>query len=503
MWQIVAVPKNPVFCNPFRTQYLTKRFSVLEACHTLLLTSINMLEQVLPKSNISIIDNLKWLYILRNLMLLGESILIIISYYILNIQLPQEELWLVIFSICMVNLYTWMRLQTDEPITELEIFSQISIDVFALGSLLYLTGGASNPIIWVFLLPLILTAIMLPQAYAWNMVILTCCTYTVLIGYNIPLPAIEPHLPDPNLVSPRMQHYLHSMQDQQYFNLHIFGMWFGFVFSAGLVAFFVVQLSKSLKDRERSLADARENALRDERIVSLGTLAASAAHDMGTPLGTMAILTHEITLDYPEHRFPGLHEQLNIMNEQIGRCKEALSLLSASSGEMRAESGKPMELIEYLDEILNQWRAHNTSSKINLNIAPTIDVNAKIIAARTLSHAIINILNNAAEVSPSEYGVDFNADWDSNLLHLRIRDFGPGFPEEIVKYAGKQPVISNKQGLGVGLFLTYSTITRLGGKIEFFNMDSGGACVEIQIPLLKVETDNEENGNGQTELTTR
>jgi two-component system sensor histidine kinase RegB len=458
-----------------------------------------MLEEVLPKSNISIRDNLKWLYILRNLMLIGESILIILSVYILNIQLPQEELWLVLFSICMVNLYTWMRLKTDEPITELEIFSQISIDVFALGSLLYLTGGASNPIIWVFLLPTILTAIMLPQAYAWNMVILTCCTYTVLIAYNIPLPAIEPHLPDPNLVSPRMQHYLHEMQDEQYFNLHVFGMWFGFVFSAGLVAFFVVQLSKSLKDRERSLADARENALRDERVVSLGTLAASAAHDMGTPLGTMAVLTHEIELDYPEHRFPSLHQQLKIMNEQIGRCKEALSVLSASSGEMRAESGKPMALLNYLDEVLTQWRAHNTTSKINLNIEPNIDVDAKIIADRTLTHAIINILNNAAEVSLTNHGIDFTADWDSQLLHLKIRDFGPGFPKEIIKNAGKEPVISNKQGLGVGLLLTYSTITRLGGKIEFFNMESGGACVDIKLPILKIETDDENNGNGQTE----
>ncbi len=458
-----------------------------------------MLEDVFPKSNISIRDNLKWLYILRNLMIIAESLLILISAYGLNIRLPQEELWAVMFSICMVNLYTWMRLKTDEPITELEIFSQISIDVFALGSLLYLTGGASNPIIWVFLLPLILTAIMLPQAYAWNMVILTCCTYTVLIGYNIPLPAIEPHLPDINLVGPDTQHYLHTMQDEQYFNLHIFGMWFGFVFSAGLVAFFVVQLSKSLRERERSLAEARENALRDEKVVSLGTLAASAAHDMGTPLGTMAILAHEIELDYPEHRFPSLHVQLKIMKDQIDRCKDALSVLSASSGEMRAESGKPMTLLNYLNEVFTQWRAHNNTSKINLNISPTFDVNAKIIADRTLTHSIINILNNAAEVSPPDHGIDFTADWDSQLLHLKIRDYGPGFPKEIIKHAGKEPVISNKQGLGVGLLLTYSTITRLGGKIDFFNMESGGACVEIKLPILIIETDNDKNGNGQTE----
>lgn len=463
-----------------------------------------MLSDIFPKSNISIRDNLRWLFILRNLIILSESFLIIATVYGLQVSLPQEELWLVLFSICAVNLYTWMRLKTDEPVTEIEVFSQISIDVLALASLLYLTGGASNPIIWVFLLPLILTAIMLPQAYAWNMVILTCCMYTILIGYNIPLPAVEPHYPsehipltNPMNIDPDLQHYMHQMQDKNYFNLHIFGMWFGFVFSAGLVAFFVVQLSKSLKERERSLSDARENALRDERVISLGTLAASAAHDMGTPLGTMAIVTHEMELEYTEVQHPEIYAKIQILSQQINRCKDTLSVLSASAGEMRAESGKAMLLIEYIDEVLNQWRAHNNTSKLNLDISPAIDANAKIIADRTLTHSIINILNNASEVSPSDKGVCLKASWDAQQLDLQIRDFGPGFPAEIVELAGKQPVMSSKQGLGVGLFLTSSTITRLGGKITFSNMESGGASVEISLPLLTLETSHD--NDGQTE----
>ncbi len=428
-------------------------------------------------------------------MILAESLLIITTTYILNIDLPHQQLWLVLFSICAVNVYTWMRLKTDEPVTELEVFSQLSIDVLALSSLLYLTGGASNPIIWVFLLPIMLTSIILPQAYAWYMVILTCCTYTLLIGYNIPLPAIEPHvsspvsIPSSDFNNAELNHYVHDMSDRHYFNLHMFGMWFGFVFSAGLVAFFVMSLSKTVKDRERSLADAVENSLRNERIVSLGTLAASAAHDMGTPLGTMAILLHEMEAEYPEKRFTDLHKKMKIMDQQIGRCKQAISVLSASAGEMRAESGKPMSLISYIDEVLNQWRTHNASTKLNLNIAPAaVEINASIIADKTLTHSIVNILNNAAEVSPANKGIDLSVDWDETLLSIKIRDFGPGFPKEIIKLAGKQPVSSSKQGLGVGLFLAYSTIKRLNGRIEFNNMDSGGACVAITLPLLTTQT---------------
>ncbi|MEF3074671.1 ATP-binding protein [Methylobacter sp. Wu1] len=458
-----------------------------------------MLSHVSPKSEISARQNLKWIFILRNLMIISEGGLVFLSIYGLNIRLPQEQLWLVILSIAAVNLYTWMRLKTDDPVTELEIFSQLAIDVFGIASLLYLTGGASNPIIWMFLLPLIITAIMLPQSYAWYMVILTTSMYTILIGYNIPLPSIEPHMPNPDLMPPEMAHYdtlqkMHAMSDRHYFNLHMFGMWFGFVFSAGLVAFFVVELAKTMRNQERYLAEARENALRDERVVSLGTLAASAAHDMGTPLGTIAIVAHELEQEYPIHRFPDLHEKVLIMKQQIERCKEALSVMSASAGEMRAESGRVMLLTDYLDNVLNQWRTHKPGAKLNFFIDPHVAADAEIIAERTLTHSIINILNNAAEASPAELGVEFHAAWDRHHAHIRIRDYGPGLPPELIELAGKQPVISKTRGLGVGLFLTYSTINRLGGKINFYNVESGGACVEITLPLLNIEENDDNPG---------
>ena len=435
------------------------------------------------------------------MMILGEVVLIILSVYGLKINLPEQQLWLVVLSSGAINLYTSMRLDTDEPVTELEIFTQISVDVFTIAALLYLTGGASNPITWVFLLPLIITAIMLPQAYAWYMVILTTSLYTMLIAFNIPLPSIEPHMPDPAMLnvneeSYRMLQNSHLMHDKSYFSLHMFGMWFGFVFSAGLVAFFVVELARTLRVQERSLAEARENALRDERVVALGTLAASAAHDMGTPLGTIAIVAHELEQEYPSHRYPDLNEKMLIMQQQINRCKEALSVMSASAGEMRAESGGVILLTDYIDDVIKQWRTHKPGAKLSFFIDPQVAINAKIIAERTLTHSLINILNNAAEASPTELGIEFHATWDLDNITIKIRDFGSGFSSEIVEFAGKQPVVSKKRGLGVGLFLTYSTINRLGGNINLTNSDSGGACVEITLPLLNTETDNDHTGNG-------
>ncbi len=454
----------------------------------------------IPKSEISARQNLRWLFILRNMMVLSESILIFLSVYILNIRLPEQQLWLVITAIVVVNVYTSMRLDTQEPVTQLEIFLQLGMDVLGIAGLLYFTGGASNPIIWVFLLPVIIAAIMLPQSYAWYMVILTTSVYTALVAFNVPLPSIEPHAPVVEVAHSGMSSYqmlrqAHILSDKHYFNLHMFGMWFGFVFSAGLVAFFVVALAKALKIQERNLAVARENALRDERVVALGTLAASAAHDMGTPLGIIAIVAHELAQEYPEHLHPDLYQKAIIMQQQINRCKETLSVMSASAGEMRAESGSSMLLTDYIDNVIMQWRTHKPSAKLNFFIQPDVPVEAKIIAERTLTHSIINILNNAAEATNPELGIEFHAVWDSEQLTLKIRDYGPGLPPDLVEFAGKQPVVSKKRGLGVGLFLTYSTISRLGGKISLYNMDTGGACVEITLPLLTTELNHDHDGN--------
>ena len=443
-----------------------------------------MLVNFIPKTEISAKENLQWLFILRNLMIGGESLLLLISIDILKIPLHEEPLWLTILAIGTVNLYTWMRLKTDLPVTEMEIFSQLAIDVFAIAALLYLTGGATNPFTWIFLLPVILTAIVLPHAYTWYMVILTTTLYTFLIPYHASLTTVEPHMMPMDMAN--MSAAMHDVQDQEFLNFHIFGMWFGFVCSAGLVAFFAVELSNTIKAGERTLAEAREKALQDERIISLGTLAASAAHDMGTPLGTMAIIAHELKDDYSSEVHVELHEKMHIIEDQINRCKQALSVMSASAGELRAESGHITVLSDYLDEVLSQWRSQQPGVKLNLHINPRAPLNESIIAELTLTHSLINILNNAAEVTAIEKGIDFsiNPCTVENFVGIRIRDYGPGISDELINKIGKTPINDSGQGLGVGLFLTYSTISRIGGTIDISNSPTGGACIDIILPLV-------------------
>jgi two-component system sensor histidine kinase RegB len=263
--------------------------------------------------------------------------------------------------------------------------------------------------------------------------------------------------------------------------MHVFGMWLGFVFSAGFVAVIIVGLAHSLRERDRKLAEAREQALQNERLVALGTLAAGAAHELGTPLGTMAILAAELEQEYTDPGHDDLHRKLGILRKQIDRCKEALSVMSASAGAGRAESGHRMAVRKYLDAVLAEWRQQYPHASLTAQINDQVP-DAMIVAERTLTQALLNVLNNAADASPDE--VTLEADWSDAELTLTIADRGPGLREDIHDQLGKQPVTTKPEGLGVGLYLAHATIKRLGGDLGVNNRKHGGTTVRITIPLL-------------------
>ena len=421
--------------------------------------------------------NLRWLFVLRNLMLFLEALTVFISVYGLDIPLHQAALTGIITVQLAFNWYAWLRLSIDDPVTDIELAAQLGFDVLAITAILFFTGGATNPMAWFFLLPLIIAATVLPQAFTWYMVVFCSACYTILMGYYEPLPKIVPM----TLADDAPPH-LHAMMAHNDIELHVFGMWFGFVFSAVLVAYFVVEMAETLRERERKLAEVREQSLRNERVVALGTLAAGAAHEMGTPLGTMAIIIHDLEKDYEDDESPEMLAKMKILREQVNRCKEALSVMSASAGEMRAEAGHVMPVSKYLDEVVESWRQQRFNPQLDYQKSG-YEPGPNMLAERTLTHALINILNNASDVSPEP--VLLKARWTIDYVLLEIHDQGPGINPAVSERLGKAPISSKKEhGLGVGLFLAFSAIERLGGTIEMVpRRRATGTLTRITLPL--------------------
>ncbi|MGB5339913.1 MAG: ATP-binding protein [Gammaproteobacteria bacterium] len=408
--------------------------------------------------------NLRRLIILRNIIILGAATGSAIAIGLFDLALPRQPLLIILAMLALLNLATWLRLKSGHVVSDTEIFAQMLLDIAGITALFYFTGGATNPFVWFFLLPLIIAATILPRLYTWLMTALTVACYTVLLYYNVPLP-----LPDG------------GMHHDGGFQMHVFGMWLGFVISAGFVATIIVGMAHNLRARDRKLAEAREQTLQNERLVALGTLAAGAAHELGTPLGTMAILTAELEQDELATAHPDLQKKLGILSSQVRRCKDALSVISTSAGAGRAESGHAMPVGDFLQEVLGEWRQQRPTVVLDTHIGSG-PADSMLIAERTLAQALINILNNAADASSADVRLD--AMWSASELTLEIRDRGPGLGEFVQNRLGKVPVSTKLEGLGVGLYLAHASIERMGGSLSLHNRTQGGTRILITLPLL-------------------
>jgi two-component system sensor histidine kinase RegB len=427
--------------------------------------------------------NLRRLFVLRNIEIGGQALAVGVATQTLAIALPLPPLLAVIGFLALCNGLTWWRLKQPWPVSDLELFGQLLLDVAALAGLLYFSGGSTNPFVSLFLLPLTIAAATLAPRYTWSMAALAVGCYTLLMFNYVPLP---PSGAAPTSMPPMVMEGAASghMQMEHGFGLHVLGMWFNFLVSALLIAFFVVRMAASIRERDGLLARAREDALRHEQIIALGTLAAGAAHELGTPLSTMAVVIKE--LQYEVAAQPDVSDSLATLREQVDQCKGILSRLLASADHARAEGGERRPVDAFLDELLDKWSLMRPGIRASVHwdgVQPA----PHILAEQTLFQALMNLLNNAADASPA--AVEVEGRWSERELHLEIRDRGPGLTPDAMQRAGT-PFFTTKppeQGFGLGLFLANASIERCNGKVRLFNRDGGGACVDVTLPLLAPE----------------
>ena len=197
--------------------------------------------------------------------------------------------------------------------------------------------------------------------------------------------------------------------------------------------FIVTYCGSALRKHERMLAQTREKSLRDEHLVPLGTLAAGAAHELGTPLGSILIISKELNEEFGDAA-PELRDQLQLLSAQVERCRNTLALLSSSAGQLRAEQVYGLPLNEYLRNVVGEWRALRPAVGVYCQI-DGVQPSPMIIDEKTLSQAIINILNNAADASSEPVEVD--ASWNELDLSIEVRDRGNSLTQNISDKAGE------------------------------------------------------------------
>ncbi len=364
---------------------------------------------------------LRRLFVLRLYAITGQTLVITGVNFGLDIRLPLLPMLMVVVLLALLNLATWVRLAQPWPVTAMEFFAQLLVDVTALTVLLFYSGGSTNPFVSLYLLPIIIAAITLPVLYAWVLAAICVAAYSFLMFFYLPLDM--PH-------------------GAAAFALHVAGMWLNFIASAVLITFFIGRMAASIRSRERELAEARETGLRNEQIVALGCLAAGAAHELSTPLATMAVVAGE--LQYEHGGDPALAANLHILRNQVAACKAILTRLTVTGGAGRAEDARLLAVDVYLDELVAQWQLMRPAIGLQTHwegIRPA----PNILAEATLGQALLSLFNNAADAAP--FAVALEAHWDSQELTLDILDRGQGFNQEAAARAG-EVFFTTKQGQG-------------------------------------------------------
>ena len=407
-------------------------------------------------------DNLRQLVLFRTIAIAGQIVTVAFVSGALDIPLPLLPLAVGIGLLAVFNVATWLRLRIHRPVSDVELFGQILVDIAVFTALLYLAGGADNPFAYMYVLNLTIAATMLPRAYAWSIAAVTGACYLLLTLSSTPL--------------------LHVGGEPLEHRLLMAGTAISFVITAGLLAFFMLRITGALRTHERLLAQARESELNSERIVQLGALAAGAVHELSTPLATMAVVVKELGTRCDCSRKPEFLGELRIVSDQIELCKGALSRLLASAGQTRMDGGGKVALDRFLEALVEDCRLMRPKTVVTWRCEGTQPA-PEIVVEQTLRQAIMNLLNNAADASPDR--VDVEGHWNECELCIRIYDRGEGIPPEAADKIGRAFFTTKPagQGSGVGLVLSRTIIGRFGGSVSLFNQPECGACTEVRLPL--------------------
>jgi len=426
-------------------------------------------------------SHLRRLFLLRCVAILAQLATLILINRFLN----HDFAWLPMLGsvgfLAVVNGLTWWRLSLAFPVGNLELFLQLTVDVLVLTVLLYYGGGSTNPFVSLYLLPLVIAAATLTRRQTWAMAVLTLACYSLLMVWHVPLPGN--HAQHNSAALQGMDHSQHQMQTapthdtdasplSDAFNTHVLGMWLGFVMSAAVVAYFVVEMARAVRSRDMQLTRIREETLRNERIVALGTQAAGAAHELGTPLSTMSVVIGEMRSDCSS---PAELDNLNIIDEQVKNCKRILDSLLSHAQEIASD----LPVDEFVFHVLDEWQLLRPTVHYHFEVSGTQPA-PSLHADPALRSALLNLLNNAADASPEK--MDALLSWNDESIAIEIRDHGPGLTPDAAARAGSAFFTTKQEGRGLGLFLANATIERMGGTVRLFNREGGGATTEVSLP---------------------
>jgi two-component system, sensor histidine kinase RegB len=406
--------------------------------------------------------NLPWLIRLRWGAAFGHVTAILLVQYGFGIDLPLEALFSIIALALATNLGLYAASRRREPVPSWLTGGIMVADVLMLTGLLLFAGGRSNPGVIFYFVHVALGTVVL--GFAWRLVLVAVALGCLTFLFFVHIPA-TPIAGFPQAGS-----------------TYLWGLLMSMIVAAGFIFYFGDRLTSALAGREAEIADARDAAARDEKLASLATLAAGAAHELSTPLSTIAMLSNELAknLRTGAISLEEAADDARVIREEVGRCRDVLNLMSAEAGESRGEPFAEVALGELVAEALRDLG----DPRIEVSTASDSQDDATVLVPlRPMALALRGIVKNALQASPPDDQVTVATRTSKTTAFVVVEDRGPGMSAEVLRRA-KEPFFTTKsagEGMGLGLFLAHDLARRAGGDLSLTSAPGRGTKVTLEL----------------------
>ena len=426
----------------------------------------------------------------RWIAILGQAITVLWCAFVLHLDFPFLACVLCIACSAFLNLYVFLT-QRSKILNTKQITGFLSFDLIQLCALLALTGGLMNPFALLLLAPLVIGASLLPHRAILGLSLLAIGGIITLLCFAHPLPAQDPH----RLDAQAWFIWTHTIPP-----LFTLGQASAFMIAIIFFTFYVWQTTREAGRTTKALAQATARLERQKQLAALGAQAASAAHELGSPLNTIFLIATECAKNL-DHNDP-LYPDIDLLLSQTERCRDILMHLTQNHNKTHEahethEKHKthachdPIPLDALITLIAEPYRVENPDIRILITPHPPADSPnmPRLSFTPEFNHALGHILQNAIQFATQI--VTITLTWDQTHFTLCIHDDGKGFSKNALKKIGQpyfserhlNPLKENKKHMGLGLFIAQTTLELQNAQIHFTNAPTGGAQVTITTPL--------------------
>lgn len=409
---------------------------------------------------------LAWLIPLRYWAALGQAATIGFAVFALGIDdLPVGPLALLVAATIASNAALTFWLGRARDVSASSVGLVLGADTLLLTGLLYFSGGPSNPFSVLYLVHVTVAAMVLGMRWTASIVALSVVSFAALFAWHVPIAEMA-----------------HEHHGEAAFSIHLQGMWIAFAVAASLIGYFVARVAAALRAREADLASARALAAQSEKLASLTTLAAGAAHELGSPLATIAVAAKELerlVVDAPDDAI----DDARLIRAEVDRCRAIIQRMSARAGETMGELPAPVTAANIFQLCLDRLDADASRRVVVASAAHR----AFACPAEGLVQVLLNLVHNGLHATRAAAGtVRLSSSETRGAVQLVVEDDGIGIPEGLLERVG-DPFFTTKapgEGMGLGVFLARAFVERWRGRLTLESREGEGTRVVMELPTL-------------------